>query len=762
MVTQTLEVRVNRMGAYNQIEAIQEDSGRILKCVIADAAIPEGSTARIYAVKPSGAEIYNDATVDGNAVLIELTTQMLAEIGYTVAQVELTNEGKYVTSFEFRIIVRRKLKSESSVESTNEFQALERAMADVTGTTYKVVSEYVEKNGITTGATPKEAARIENSVSKRFGSQSIVTETETTLIIGTDLFVGDELVITDLKTEESTSYAIQYVNGDLLEEDTSGKTIYLTITEEIESVICSAGLSITVCEEEALEETEAITDDDYMIVGRKSQGRRIRCANVKEYVSKEKLDQLFVKLNTVVTTDDKTYIVGTDVNVGDVIAYKFQSTADGVITYAGYGNSKTQGYSVGTGEWPWEYIEVDGTWQTYTFSKGFEVGTETEYLPTVEELGERDYLILGNHEKTKKVLYPKLKEDIAGGKLSKSGWNANKYLGTDENGKVIEKEVANVSSEDVEAAVNKYLEENPIETIDDDQLKEAVENALQTAKDNGEFEGADGYSIYSVSAEYPSENTSIARTEINSSVRTLQIMDLLVTTNGNVYSISAMTNETVTAQYICNIKGADGENGSNGKNGYAIYSVRNSYAASDVSIPYSYINLGSRALQVNDLLVTSNGYLYIVLATAGSVASCSYVCSIKGATGVAGSAGANGTTPHIGENGNWWIGEVDTGVSAEHVLVERVEMTSDDTAVELEANKLYVFPEMETLELTLADPDDTSIVSEYHVMFQSGATATTLTLPDTINTGSLTIEASKVYELSIMEGMLTYQSWAVS
>ena len=29
-----------------------------------------------------------------------------------------------------------------------------------------------------------------------------------------------------------------------------------------------------------------------------------------------------------------------------------------------------------------------------------------------------------------------------------------------------------------------------------------------------------------------------------------------------------------------------------------------------------------------------------------------------------GSKGSPGTTPHIGENGNWWIGETDTGVSA--------------------------------------------------------------------------------------------------
>ena len=37
----------------------------------------------------------------------------------------------------------------------------------------------------------------------------------------------------------------------------------------------------------------------------------------------------------------------------------------------------------------------------------------------------------------------------------------------------------------------------------------------------------------------------------------------------------------------------------------------------------------------------------------------------NGAAGAAGAAGANGTTPHIGENGNWFIGDTDTGVKAE-------------------------------------------------------------------------------------------------
>ena len=93
----------------------------------------------------------------------------------------------------------------------------------------------------------------------------------------------------------------------------------------------------------------------------------------------------------------------------------------------------------------------------------------------------------------------------------------------------------------------------------------------------------------------------------------------------------------------------------------------------------------------------------------------------------------------------------------------RIEKLSTDTAVELEPNKLYIFPEMEELTITLAEPSDTGIANEYHFVFQSGATATTLTIPDTVKIPSgFTVDANKIHEISILEGCLCAQSWAVS
>lgn len=92
----------------------------------------------------------------------------------------------------------------------------------------------------------------------------------------------------------------------------------------------------------------------------------------------------------------------------------------------------------------------------------------------------------------------------------------------------------------------------------------------------------------------------------------------------------------------------------------------------------------------------------------------------------------------------------------------RVEKTASDTTVELEPNKLYVFPEMASLTYTLAAPADTSVANEYHFVFQSSATATELVHPTGVNTGNFTVDANKVYEVSILDGLLTSQNWNVS
>ena len=64
---------------------------------------------------------------------------------------------------------------------------------------------------------------------------------------------------------------------------------------------------------------------------------------------------------------------------------------------------------------------------------------------------------------------------------------------------------------------------------------------------------------------------------------------------------------------------------------------------------------------------------------------------------------------------------------------------------------------MESLTYTIGEG-----AGEVHFFFRSGATATRVVHPTGVNIGNFSVDANKVYEVSILEGLLTSQSWAVS
>lgn len=81
-----------------------------------------------------------------------------------------------------------------------------------------------------------------------------------------------------------------------------------------------------------------------------------------------------------------------------------------------------------------------------------------------------------------------------------------------------------------------------------------------------------------------------------------------------------------------------------------------------------------------------------------------------------------------------------------------VENVSENTK-ELQPNKYYIFGKMEKLTLTLAAGEENKL-SEYMFEFASGTTPTTLTLPESVKwIGSNTIEASKTYQVSIVNNI---------
>lgn len=110
-----------------------------------------------------------------------------------------------------------------------------------------------------------------------------------------------------------------------------------------------------------------------------------------------------------------------------------------------------------------------------------------------------------------------------------------------------------------------------------------------------------------------------------------------------------------------------------------------------------------------------------------------------------------------GDQTHTYDGSEALAITIETGGIERIEKLDTDTTVTLEPNKLYIFPEMKSLTYTIGEG-----TGEVHFIFRSGATATRVVHPANVNIGSFSVDANKVYEVSILEGLLTSQNWSVS
>lgn len=90
---------------------------------------------------------------------------------------------------------------------------------------------------------------------------------------------------------------------------------------------------------------------------------------------------------------------------------------------------------------------------------------------------------------------------------------------------------------------------------------------------------------------------------------------------------------------------------------------------------------------------------------------------------------------------------------------EEVNHGTSDRTFELTPNTFHVWDEMTALTITLG-AETAGVANEYLFQFTSPATPTSLTLPDDIKfSEDLTIEANKIYQISILKGLGSVLSW---
>lgn len=110
-----------------------------------------------------------------------------------------------------------------------------------------------------------------------------------------------------------------------------------------------------------------------------------------------------------------------------------------------------------------------------------------------------------------------------------------------------------------------------------------------------------------------------------------------------------------------------------------------------------------------------------------------------------------------------WIAELQQALgSLDPVPLEPVVRAAPPSgSYALAPGTLYDFTQTDAAALTFTFTEpEAGKAAAYHVMFRCGSTAAAVTLPEGVKTpDGYVIEAGRVYELSVLEGLLTYQSW---
>ena len=112
----------------------------------------------------------------------------------------------------------------------------------------------------------------------------------------------------------------------------------------------------------------------------------------------------------------------------------------------------------------------------------------------------------------------------------------------------------------------------------------------------------------------------------------------------------------------------------------------------------------------------------------------------------------NGADGQDGQNG------VDGADGASGIFPQTDHGTADTTYV-LPPNEFHTWGDIAELNLIFSEGDSEK-ANEYIFSFDSGVTATVLTLPETV-ISDLVVEANKHYEISIVNNYLAWTSWAV-
>jgi hypothetical protein len=164
-VEHRIKLNLMKTGLQGQVNVKKADTDSRKVCIyLSYAAKPfdlnDVVSAVLRAEKPDGKVMFNSCTVCEDRLEYIITTQTIAATGTVTCEITLTsNSGQILVTPRFEIIVADVIYSDSEIESTNEYTALEKAIKKASAL----------KDGTTfTPSVSDERRRMASVCSKRF------------------------------------------------------------------------------------------------------------------------------------------------------------------------------------------------------------------------------------------------------------------------------------------------------------------------------------------------------------------------------------------------------------------------------------------------------------------------------------------------------------------------------------------------------------------------------------------------------------------
>ncbi len=131
------DVYVLRNDLKDKIDYVRGTNAVPIYFEFRDYDIPEGASAKVFVMKPSGKAVYNICTIFDQEVRVEVTSQMFIEEGLNLMQVQITKNDQSLVTYMQPVQVHKNFVEGDATESKNEAGWIEQYIQSMIEATEK-------------------------------------------------------------------------------------------------------------------------------------------------------------------------------------------------------------------------------------------------------------------------------------------------------------------------------------------------------------------------------------------------------------------------------------------------------------------------------------------------------------------------------------------------------------------------------------------------------------------------------------------------